>query len=178
MLIFVPLGRLAEPARRISRKWRLQIPEGITMWTGAIKPYWRLLHLGTWLVLTAATSAFAQTSTPHTPPSIKSTVRSEIWRGEQAGSQCSLKARDNYVFFVGCMIGEEHSYQTSDPFFLGLFLVALARADILNEDSSWVGIWQREVARIVKEYKLTGSYLCASVEMKCENVKRIVGGAY
>jgi hypothetical protein len=76
------------------------------------------------------------------------------------------------------MIGEEHSYQTSDPCFLGLFLVALARADILNEDSSWVGIWQREVARIVKEYKLTGSYLCASVEMKCENVKRIVGGAY
>jgi hypothetical protein len=124
-----------------------------------------------------APCALAQISRIEAPVTPKPTVRSEIKRGEDAASQCSLKAHANYIFFVDCLNGEEHSYQTSDPFLLGLFVVALATGESADKDSSWLPTWRKEIARIIKAGKLTETDLCAAFAMKCEVVKRIIRSA-
>jgi hypothetical protein len=149
------------------------------MWLAhcAITRHLRLTCVGMWFVFMAATGAMAQTSKLDAPVRTKSTVRSEIKRGEDAASQCSHKAGANYLFFVDCLNGEEHSYQSSDPFLFGLFVAALATGEVLNKDSSWLPLWSKEVARIAKAYKLSESDFCAAFAMKCEVVTRIVSGA-
>jgi hypothetical protein len=131
----------------------------------------KTLQIGTCLVFMSTTCSFAQASKLDVPIGARATIRSEIKRGEDAGSQCLLKARDNYVFFVGCLIGETHSHQTSDPFLLGLFVVARATGQSVEKDSAWLPKWGTAIARIIDTYRLSKGDLCAAFVMKCEIVR-------
>jgi len=125
--------------------------------------------------------AGAQTSKLDAPVSTTPTVRSEIKRGEDAAFECSLNAGTRYSAFVDCINAAIHfnlqANTKSEAFTLGLFVTALAHGRIINrgqEDPSWFPIWRKDVARIVKAYKLTETELCATFRMKCDLMKRLI----
>lgn len=130
----------------------------------------------------------AQTSKLDAPIITKPTVRSEIKRGESAAIQCMLKSSLNYSVFMDCLNADQYSNEQkntkSNPYLLGLSISAVDSVSVLSkhgltngQENAWLRIWKKDIARIVKAYKLTDKDLCGVFSLNCEEVERIVSSA-